>query len=57
MCCRSQICQKSKASSSKYGKLPLKQAESEPWERVHADLIGPYKLNKQKGVNSYEQSQ
>jgi hypothetical protein len=49
-CCRCQICQKSKASTSKYGKLPLKQVESEPWERLHVDLIGPYKLNKEKGV-------
>jgi hypothetical protein len=49
-CRRCKICQKSKASTSKYGKLPLKEAESEPWERLHVDLIGPYKLNKQKGV-------
>ena len=49
-CRRCQICQKSKASLTKYGKLPIKQAESEPWERLHVDLIGPYKLNKQKGV-------
>jgi hypothetical protein len=35
----------------KYKQLPLKQAESKPWERLlHVDLIGPYKLNKQKGV-------
>ena len=47
-CHRCQICQKSKASTTKYGKLPNKQAESEPWERLHVDLIGPYKLNKQK---------
>jgi hypothetical protein len=37
--------------TSKYGKLPPKQAESaEPWERLHVHLIGPYKLNKQKDV-------
>ena len=44
-CHRCQICQKSKALTSKYGKLPLKKAESEPWERLHVDLILPYQLN------------
>jgi hypothetical protein len=38
---RCQISQKSKASTTKYRKLPLKQAESEPWEILHVDLIGP----------------
>ena len=49
-CRRCRICQKSKASTSKYGKLSIKQAESEQWERLHVDLIGPNKLNKQKEV-------
>jgi hypothetical protein len=43
MCPRcSSICQKAKASTSKHGNLPPKTAESEPWERLHVDLIGPY---------------
>ena len=41
-------CQKTKRSYKKYGKLPEKVAECQPWEKVCIDLIGPYTL-KPKG--------
>ena len=43
-------CQKTKRSYKKYGKLPEKVAEFQPWEKVCIDLIGPYTL-KPKGRN------
>ncbi len=33
----------------RYGKLPKKVAESEPWEQLCVDLIGPYHITKQNG--------
>jgi hypothetical protein len=33
----------------KYGHLPSKEAEAEPWERLCVDLIGPYTI-KHKGA-------
>jgi hypothetical protein len=39
------ICQKQKKITKKYGHLPEKEAEFEPWERLCVDLIGPYKVN------------
>ena len=41
-------CQKTKRSYKKYGHLPEKVAESQPWEKVCVDLIGPYTI-KPKG--------
>ena len=35
-------------SYKKYGHLPPKEAEAEPWERLCVDLIGPYTI-KRKG--------
>mmetsp|Transcript_2824 Transcript_2824/g.7823 ORF Transcript_2824/g.7823 Transcript_2824/m.7823 type:complete len:1452 (-) Transcript_2824:296-4651(-) len=37
-------CQLSKKNRKKYGHLPAKQAETNPWERVNVDLIGPYTI-------------
>ena len=42
------ICQKCKKSHTKYGKLPEKKAESEPWDKLCVDLIGPYTIKRQK---------
>jgi hypothetical protein len=42
------ICQKNKRKIKKYGLLPPKEAESEPWDRMCIDLIGPYAINKKK---------
>ena len=38
------VCQLSKKRRLKYGKLPAKQAETELWQRVNVDLIGPYRV-------------
>ena len=37
-------CQLSKKAQKKYGFLPAKQAETNPWDRVNVDLIGPYTI-------------
>ena len=34
-----------KTKTIKYGKVPEKEAESEPWDKLCVDLIGPYKIN------------
>ena len=39
------ICQKYKRQKKKYGHLPPKKAEAEPWEILCVDLIGPYKIH------------
>ena len=44
------ICQTCKKTSTKYGLLPPKEAESDPWEYLCVDLIGPYTI-KQKTIN------
>ena len=43
-------CQRSKTTNQKYGKLPLKQAETNPSGTLCVDLIGPYTIP-QKGKN------
>ena len=42
-------CQRNKRRYKKYGHLPEKDAEAEPWDRLCVDLIGPYTIN-QKGA-------
>jgi hypothetical protein len=42
VCKTCDICQRCKNHGTKYGELPAKTAESNPWERVCVDLIGPY---------------
>ena len=37
-------CQKTKRSHQKYGYLPVKVAESQPWDKVCVDLVGPYDI-------------
>ena len=41
-CC--DIYQKYKCQKKKYGHLPPKKAEAEPWEILCVDLIGPYTI-------------
>ena len=48
VCSRCSICQKSKKHTKKYGKLPEKEAEIQPWETLCVDLIGPYTVSKSK---------
>ena len=40
------ICQRTKQSNKKYGKLPSKLAESIPWNKLSVGLIGPYVVRK-----------
>ena len=39
-------CQKNKRKQKKYGKLPPKEAEAKPWDKLCIDLIGPYKIRR-----------
>ncbi len=41
-------CQKNKKQRKKYGHMPEKEAEAEPWDKMCVDLIGPYTI-KRKG--------
>ena len=43
------VCQRQKKQRKKYGLLPEKEAEFQPWERLCVDLIGPYKIKTKKG--------
>jgi hypothetical protein len=45
---RCPTCQKNKKQKKKYGQLPEKTAESDPWDVLCVDLIGPYTI-KRKG--------
>lgn len=40
------MCQKAKKQRRKYGKLPPKIAEAQPWVEVCVDCIGPYTIGK-----------
>ena len=40
------ICQRTKRKTIKYGKLPPKEAEAQPWDKLCIDLIGPYKIRR-----------
>ena len=50
-CKRCRTCQLTKRKTIKYGKLPPKEAEIDPWEVLCVDLIGPYKI-KQAGAKN-----
>mgnify|MGYP000620621369 CR=1 FL=1 len=44
ICSKCPTCQKTKLSTKKYGHLPPKEAEVQPWEKLCVDLIGPYTI-------------
>ena len=44
VCKKCPTCQKSKKTNQKYGKLPPKQAETNPWYTLCVNLIGPYTI-------------
>jgi hypothetical protein len=48
LCTTCDTCQRTKVQHTKYGKLPEKEAESDPWEKLCVDMIGPYTI-KQRG--------
>ena len=43
---RCDICQRTKWSTKKYGKLPAKMAEETPCNKLCVDIIGPYKIRR-----------
>ena len=45
VCKKCPTCQRAKTTNQKYGKLPPKQAESNPWDTICVDLIVPYRVN------------
>ena len=48
LCKSCKICQLTKKTKIKYGKLPPKEAEVTPWDTLCIDLIGPYTIKKQE---------
>ena len=46
-CRKCEACQKAKVTNQKFGKLPAKEAETNPWDTLCVDLIGPYKIKQQ----------
>jgi transposase InsO family protein len=46
VCQKCHTCQIAKRSRKKYGLLPEKEAEAEPWDKLCVDLIGPYTLKR-----------
>ena len=46
LCSTCQVCQLTKKERKKYGLLPPKIAESDPWVMVCVDLVGPLRLLK-----------
>ena len=44
VCKKCPTCQRVKTTNQKYGKLPPKQAETNPWDTLCVDLIGPYTI-------------
>ena len=53
VCKKCPTCQRAKTKNQKYGKLPPKQAETNPWDTLCVDLIGPYTIPR-KGKNPLE---
>ena len=37
----------------KYGKLPLKEVETSPWDVLCINLIRPYKITNNNNINNY----
>ena len=50
VCKKCPTCQRAKTTNQEYGKLPPKQAETNPWDTLCVDLIGPYTIPR-KGKN------
>ena len=49
VCKNCPTCQRTKRSNKKYGILPVKEAEANPWEKLCVDMIGPYTIKQGKG--------
>ena len=44
VCKKCGTCQRDKTTNQKYGKLPSKQAETNPSDMLYVELIGPYMI-------------
>jgi transposase InsO family protein len=51
VCSKCDICQRTKRTTKKYGHLPPKEAEANPWEVLCVDLIGPYIIKRRGKKN------
>jgi hypothetical protein len=47
VCSKCPTCQITKRNNVKYGKIPEKEAEAVPWEKLCVDLIGPCTIKSQ----------
>ena len=54
VCSKCDACQFLKRGKKKYGKLPPKQAETQPWETLCVDLIGEYKFTAKEDRKRYK---
>ena len=53
ICSKCHTCQFLKRNKKNYGKLPAKQAETQPWDTLCIDLIGKYRMTPNKGGRKY----
>ena len=51
LCTKCDTCQRTKRSTKKYGHIPAKKAETDPWEILCVDLIGPYTIKRRGKKN------
>ena len=51
VCSKCDTCQRTKRTTKKYGLLPPKEAEADPWEVLCVDLIGPYTIKRRGKKN------
>ena len=51
VCKTCDTCQRTKKTKLKYGKLPAKEAEGNPWDTLCIDLIGPYTIDRHNKKN------
>ena len=53
ICPNCYMCRFLKHNKRKYGTLPAKQAETQPWDTLCIDLIGKYRMTPNKGGRKY----
>jgi hypothetical protein len=51
ICSKCDTCQRAKRTTKKYGHLPAKEAEADPWEVLCVDLVGPYTIKRRGKKN------
>ena len=54
VCSKCDACQRLKRGKKKYGKLPPKEAEAQPWDTLCVDLIGKYQFTTKGGGAEYK---